>query len=267
MNELVISVAKIGGSLCLLAVVLYTMGAWARRASLRPETSRKLIHLSLGLYCLTFPFLFAQAWEVALTCALAIGVFALARGRLRATLGAGLHAVARRSYGEVYFAVAVAFLFVLRSGSSVASSLGDLLYLLPIAILTVSDAAAALIGVRFGHVRFKVADGTKTCEGVAAFILSAWLLADLGLTAFTELSAIDVMMVSAVVALVSASIEALSGRGLDNLLIPLGVYALLANVVPDGHVNWTTACTLLVGASLTLATIARASRVEVAGAP
>lgn len=267
MNEFVLSAVKIVGSLCLLVIVLYAVGAWARRARLRPETSRKFIHLSLGLYCLTFPFLFAQAWEVALNCALAIGVFALARGRMRATLGAGLHAVARRSYGEVYFALAVALLFALRSGFSATADLGDLFYLLPIAILTISDAAAALIGVRFGRTRFKVADGTKTCEGIAAFIGSAWLLTYIGLTAFTEHGAVDAMLVSTVVALVSASVEALSGRGLDNLFIPLGVYAVLTNVAADGHVDWTVACTLLAGASLTLATIARASRVELAGAP
>lgn len=266
MSEVVLSVAKIGGSLGLLAFVLYAVGALARRAHLQPESSRKLIHLSLGLYCLTFPFLFAQAWEVVLTCGLAIGVFALARGRLRVTFGAGLHGVSRRSYGEVYFALAVVLLFAMSAGHAATGNLGNLLYLLPIAILTVSDAVAALVGVRFGHIRFKVADGTKTCEGVAAFIGSAWLLTDIGLTALTDLSAVDAMLVSTVVALVSASIEALSGRGLDNLLIPLGVYALLGSVVPDGHVNWMAAWTLFAGAILTLTTIARASRVDVAGA-
>lgn len=265
MSEWVLSGLKIGGSLCLLGGVLYAVSLWSRRACLQAEISRKLIHVSLGLYCLTFPLLFPHAWQVALTCALAIAVFALARGRLRGSLGAGLHAVSRRSFGEIYFAVSVALLFALRQQSD--GALGDVLYLLPIAILTASDAAAALIGARFGRSRFAVAGGTKSWEGVAAFVVSAWLLSFLALTFFTALSAADAVLVSALVALVGAAIEALSGHGLDNLFVPLGVYAALAYVSAGGQPGWVAASALLNATPLALATIISRRGVISTGAP
>ncbi len=267
MSELVVSVLKIGGSLCLLSGVLYAATAWPRRARQHPETTRKFIHVGLGLYCLTFPLLFGHTWQVALTCALAVGVFALARGRLRSTLGAGLHAVARRSYGEMYFALAVVLLFAQRHLSAGASNLADVPYLLPIAILTISDAAAALIGARFGRLRFAVAGGTKSCEGVAAFAASAWLLSFATLTSFTAMSAADAVLVGAVVALVGAAIEALSGHGLDNLFVPLGVHVALISVTADGQANWIAVCALLAATLLALAMIVSRRRLMPAGAP
>ena len=98
MNDtLVISAIKIVGSVALLALVLWGVSRLTRIAKLDAELGRKLVHISLGLYCLTFPFVFSQAWEVALTCALALGIFLLARGTMRQSLGAGLHGVARTS--------------------------------------------------------------------------------------------------------------------------------------------------------------------------
>jgi phytol kinase len=267
LSELFVNALKIGGSLCLLSGVLYAASLWSRRARLHPEISRKFIHVGLGLYCLTFPLQFAHTWQVALTCALAIGVFALARGRLRLTLGAGLHAVARRSYGEMYFALAVVLLFAQRQLSTGASNFGDVLYVLPIAILTVSDAAAALIGARFGRLRFAVAEGTKSCEGVAAFAVSAWVLSFAALASFTAMSATDAMLVGAVVALVGAAIEALSGHGLDNLLVPLGVHVALIAVTAGGQLNWIAVCALLAATLLALATIIHRRRSMPAGAP
>ena len=105
MNEvLLISGAKIAGSVVLLALVLWGVSKLAKIAKLDPEIGRKLVHISLGLYCLTFPYVFSEAWEVFATCALAVGVFLLARGIMRQSLGGGLHAVQRTSYGELLFA-------------------------------------------------------------------------------------------------------------------------------------------------------------------
>ncbi len=267
MSELVISALKIGGSLCLLSAVLYVASVWSRRARLRPETTRKFIHVGLGLYCLTFPLLFTHTWQVALTCALAIGVFALARGRLRGSLGAGLHAVPRRSFGEMYFALAVALLFALRPFGAGAASLEVVHYLLPIAILTISDTAAALIGARFGRLRFAVAGATKSWEGVTAFVISAWLVSFFALVFFTALSTVEAVLVSTLVALVGAAIEALSGHGLDNLFVPLGVYGALAFVSMSGHPGWAAACALLAATLLALAMIVSRRRLMPAGAP
>ena len=106
-----------------LALVLWGVSKLAKIAKLDPEIGRKLVHISLGLYCLTFPYVFGAVWEVVATCGLAVLVFLLARGTMRESLGGGLHAVKRVSYGELLFAVSVALLFWLKDGHFVSLAL------------------------------------------------------------------------------------------------------------------------------------------------
>ena len=55
MNDaLLISGGKIAGSVILLALVLWGVSKLAKIAKLDPEIGRKLVHISLGVYCLTF---------------------------------------------------------------------------------------------------------------------------------------------------------------------------------------------------------------------
>jgi dolichol kinase len=252
MTELLPSLAKVTASLALLVLTL-GLAAWGMRR-FPAELRRKFIHVSLGLYCLTFPLLFSQLWEILLCCALAVGVFSLTRGRLRTGLGAGLHAVERESHGEMHFALAVATLFSLRT--SAPESLGQIAaYVLPLAVLTISDAAAALVGGRFGHLRFRVGDGRKSVEGVVAFAVSAWLVSACALTLLTELHAAHIVFLSVAVACVGAAIEAASTRGWDNLFVPVGVHALLAALLNNGFDAALTA-TFTAAALLTLAALA-----------
>ena len=95
MTDLILSFLKIAASIGLLAIVLALVARWMPIARAHAEVRRKLIHVSLGAYCLLLPVIFEHAWEVWLACALTVGIFTLARGRLRATLGCGLHAVQR----------------------------------------------------------------------------------------------------------------------------------------------------------------------------
>ena len=165
--DLAISIGKIAGSVALLAIVLWGVSRLAKLMKLDAELSRKLIHISLGLYCLTFPLVFAQAWEVGATCGLALLVFLAARGVAKTSLGSGLHAVERKSYGEMLFAVSVALLFWLKDGHFVSISMhekappGPVLYVLPILVLSLCDAASALVGSRYGRRKFQVAKRSK----------------------------------------------------------------------------------------------------------
>lgn len=232
MTYLAISLAKVLFAVGLLVGVLALASRVSRTYQLEAEHARKAIHVSLGLSCLVFPALFAHAWEGALTCALAIGVFALARGRWRRSLGCALHGVKRRSHGEVYFALAVAILFALYASAPVA--LGASAFVLPVAVLTISDAAAALVGSRFGRTCFAVGSGTKSWEGVAAFALTALVLSQLVLSLFSELTTGQIVLLSIMVAITGAAIEAVSTRGLDNLFIPLGLFAVLCATTASG---------------------------------
>ena len=117
-------------SLALLVAALLATRRLGARRSFHAETQRKLIHVGLGLYALTFPLIFSQPWEVVTLCALAAALLIAVRVLPGASghLGAALHGVNRDSFGELLFAFSIALLFFLSKGQVV-------LYVLPLLIL------------------------------------------------------------------------------------------------------------------------------------
>lgn len=216
---------KIALSLFLLAAVVGGVRALAMNFFVSAELQRKAIHISLGLYALTFPWIFDESWQVVLLCTGAAVLMLCLRmfPNLRKSWGGCLHDVKRISWGEIFFAFSVALLFVLKGDQPVY-------YVLPLLILTLSDAAAALVGTLYARSSFKVADGVKSCEGTAFFFLTSWLLSLVVLLVFSDLSRESVIAVSLIIAIFGALIEATSWHGLDNLLVPVGLMLILQNL-------------------------------------
>jgi dolichol kinase len=240
--DLMMSGGKIVGSVVLLGLVLWAVSRLSKAAKLDPEIGRKLVHISLGLYCLAFPWIFSAAWEVAVTCALAVGLFMLARGTMRGSLGGSLHSVQRTSYGELLFAVSVALLFWLKDGHYILARndvppIGPALYILPILILTLCDAASAIIGSRYGRRTFQVEEGKKSIEGVVVFAVTAWLASLIAFLLLTDIDRGEAILLAFITAVFGALLEAASWRGLDNLFIPLGLYFLLSNLLHLGVIG------------------------------
>ena len=217
------SALLIAGSLVLLIGLLYVVKRGAALFGLKPEVQRKTVHVGLGLYCLCFPWIFSQAWQVAVTCLLAALLLLLLRtgAERQRGLGSALHAVGRQSYGELLFALSVAILFYFKGAQNV-------LYILPIAILTLADASAALVGARYGEKTFQIERGEKSVEGVAVFLLVALIVSVGVLLHFSAVPRENVLLLSLAVASIGAAIEAESWRGWDNLFVPFGIYVFLA---------------------------------------
>jgi phytol kinase len=107
-------------------------------------------------------------------------------------------------------------------------SRGDkILYVVPMLILTLADAIAALVGIAYGRIRYLTTDGLKSAEGSIAFLVMAFLSVHVPLLLFTDIGRAQTLLISALIAILSMLIEAISARGLDNLLIPLGAFAFL----------------------------------------
>jgi phytol kinase len=181
------------------------------------------MHVGLGSTALSFPWLFDTVWQVGAVCGLGVGILLAVRSapRLRRTLGGALHDVGRQSVGELLFAAAIFLLFALGHQTPVR-------YVLPLAVLTVADTAAALVGGRWGRHRFAVIDGQKSGEGVVAFAVSSAVVTIVVLSLLTALNWPALLLIAITIALVGAAIEALAWRGLDNLLAPLGLYLTLS---------------------------------------
>ncbi|MFQ5844664.1 MAG: diacylglycerol/polyprenol kinase family protein [Planctomycetota bacterium] len=183
------------------------------------EWVRKLFHMVGAAIGLALPWLFDSVWPVALLGGVALlGLLAVrCSPRLQAGVGSVLHGVGRHSLGDLFFPVGLCLVFVLAGGDRLRVAVA----LLP---LMLADPAAALVGLRYGRHRYRVPGGDKSVEGSAAFFVVAFGCAAIPLVGagggLPSLAAI------AAFALTLTVVEALSSRGLDNLLVPLA--ALLA---------------------------------------
>src|SRR5262249_1979590 len=157
---------------------------------LHPELARKIVHMGMGGVTLTFPWLFHEAWPVLLLAGVSIlGLLALrVVGSLKSALGSVLGGVSRVSLGELYFPLAVRVLFVLFLGGPDGERVPRIiLYAAPILLLTLADAAAALIGVSYGRLHYVTADGVKSWEGSLACFTCAFFCAHVPLLLGTQI--------------------------------------------------------------------------------
>jgi phytol kinase len=236
------TVLLIALSLLLMIGLLATTAVITRRLGLHPEAARKTIHVGLGLYCLSFPLLFDRPGPVIVLCACAVILMLAVRGSRHrdSGLGAGLHGVARESYGELLFAVSVALVFTLGHRQLIT-------YLLPIAILTLSDAAAALVGVRYGRVQFRIDGGYKSLEGAVIFLLTAWIISMCLLLMYSDASRLSVIVLGGLIAVYGTLVEGASWRGWDNFFLPIAIHTVLV------HALGVPSAVLLESATISLA--------------
>lgn len=220
---------SLAGELARLALVLAAFGAliataelWRRHGSPPVEWTRKFVHLGSGVVSAAFPWLFAHQWTVLAIALGAVGTFALGRRNdaLRSVTG-----VERRSRGEVWFPVGVYLLFVVARQTHV-------FWLIALSALVFADSAAALIGRAYGRLGYAVGEDRKSVEGSLVFLVVTFLAVHVALLLGTPIDRMASVLVAAQIALLVASFEAISMRGNDNLVVPLGTYYLLLKMTP-----------------------------------
>jgi phytol kinase len=212
----------IGAVVVTLVAMLGLLRLLRRRHGLHPELTRKLAHVGLGLTTLSFPWLFHATWPVVVVCGIAIATLLALRllPVLRAQVGGVVHGIDRASLGDLYFPVSVVGLWILADRDWV-------LYTLPILTLTLADATAALIGIRYGRVRYDGAEGKKSLEGSVAFCIVAYFAIQGPLLLFTRTGRAESMLIAATFGVLVMLLEAVAWRGLDNVFIPFGGFLLL----------------------------------------
>ena len=102
-----------------------------------------------------------------------------------------------------------------------------ILYVLPLAILTLSDAAAALTGVTYGKRFFTVEDDRKSVEGSVVFFFVSFSLSMICLLALSETPRMNVIYLAAMTAAFATLVEADSWQGFDNFFLPAGLIVFL----------------------------------------
>ncbi|MEM9249656.1 MAG: hypothetical protein AAGB05_13290 [Pseudomonadota bacterium] len=214
--QVVLAFGSVAVLLGVITAVRHVAAAWTIGA----EVQRKLVHIATGLYALTLPWLFPDRWPVYMLVVLTLGVMLLLR-LPGSRLGTTLHGVQRTSYGDFLLAIAVGLCLFFADDALY-------LYVLPIAVLTLADAAAALAGSTYGTRLFRVEDGQKSVEGSVVFFVVTLLISIICLMLMTPLAAPNILLLSVLVAAFGTLVEADSWRGFDNLFLPMGLLIFLA---------------------------------------
>jgi phytol kinase len=186
------------------------------------ETARKSVHVAMGLGCVAFPWIFDRplpVWILTGIVTVLLGVLRVIPS-LRSGVGSALHGIKRLSYGEILFAPAVAAVFHWAQDR-------PLLHVIPIGILTISDAAGALAGTRWGRRRYGCGEGFKTVEGSLMFLATAFLCVFLPLYFSVETDVVRALWIALILATLAMMAEGTSDRGFDNLVVPVGCYFVL----------------------------------------
>jgi phytol kinase len=213
-NDIIDSIILSGAFLILFgtAEVLY------HYFKVKVELTRKIVHLGTGLLTMLFPIMLNSHWWVLMLCSSFAVILIIS---LKYNLLKSVNAIERESVGSIAFPVSV-------YGCYLAFTYFDHQYVyfyLPILILAICDPIAALTGKRWPRGRYKFNGSNKTLMGSAMFFLSAFIL-------IITLSLMGHTMTRVVsrgfaIALVSTISEAVSGKGYDNITIPVSVLGSL----------------------------------------
>lgn len=208
MHFLYLFIAAMAG----LATLLVAEYGW-HKGWWHGEGARKLAHIGIGVQVAVWP-LYLDWFEIRIiSIALAIGFVVSMKRRWFASIGS----VSRLSYGEVLFALMIGGLTLITQSPAV--------YAAAILHLSLADGAAALVGQRWGRTStYRVFGHTKSVAGTAAFFVISVVV----LTAYALLSIGGLSWQLIVLGALGASfLENVGILGLDNLLVPIFVVALL----------------------------------------
>ncbi len=198
-------------------IILLVTEKLSTRKLLSVEVSRKMPHIAGGLAIATWPFFVSMQVIVVLGL-----VFVIATLLVRQlNLFPGARTVGRLSWGESFFALGVSIVALV--GPSKWIFVAAVLY------LALADAAAALVGNKWGKHKYTLFGHSKSLEGTTAFMLTsivitAWvvIVAPAGLN-----NSLPVILLLPIIA---ASLEAGMPWGLDNLLLPILVTVVLSSL-------------------------------------
>jgi len=187
--------------------VLFVLVEFLSRISpFSKEFWRKIIHILAGVFSASLPFLLSlsQIFFLGIFFALAMLV------SKNTNVFKSIHAVSRRSYGEVFFPLSI---------SIVALAFPNkILYVYAVLILSLSDGLAGLAGQKFGTKKYNLFS-EKSYVGSLTFFITSALIG----TALLQISSLPFWQSAAwgmILAIPLTIAEGILPLGLDNLLLP-----------------------------------------------
>lgn len=199
----------------LVILTLLILNEWWWRKRTHGEASRKFVHITVGSFVALWPLLLS--WQQIIILSLLL-VAAVAVSR-QFNIFKAIHAVERPTWGELYFGASVGIIAVATRDPAI--------YAVALLHMSLADGLAAVVGDKYGKkTTYKVFGAKKSQVGTTTFLaVSAAIL-----VAYSIQQEVNLGLWLAVIVGGSALLENVAVRGLDNLLIPLYVAAVLQAV-------------------------------------
>lgn len=181
----------------------------------KPEVSRKFLHIMVGNMIFAMPF-FADPWTMVwfLTLPITVALFFLTEYspiKIENSVTESGHALGLFFYAAIWTILIAVF--------------SKQLWIVALAIVPMvyGDGFAALIGQKFGKIKYTVFGGTKSLEGSLTMFVITTVMSVFVWMVFTsigypmpEFNLVYIIVISAV----ATVCEALSYGGIDNLSVP-----------------------------------------------
>ena len=204
-----------------LFIVILIAESLRKTEHLSSDATRKIVHITTGLFVATTPFLFQSKISILIICIAfsIINFFSIQWGYL-----AGMHATQRKSYGTVFYPLALIFLLLFFWENHA------LILVISMLILAFADPLAAIVGQKVKHpTLFQLATDKKSLEGSVTMFLATTIIVISGLyfgklffPEYVKISFSESLWIGILVGIVATVCEAISSYGSDNLTVPMG---------------------------------------------
>lgn len=194
------------------------------RFKLRAESTRKIVHTSVGVLTLLFPYIFDNYLPVAIICLIFLSTAWLSK---QFKFLKSINDIFRSSYGSIMDPIIA---FLLFAGYDIVGTIccdtpQYILYVLPMLIASFSDPIAASFGRRFP---IKKTINSKSLGGFLAFLISAMVISILCFYIFIPTMTIqEKVMVGFGIGLAGGLSETFTSKGLDNFAIPIACFIMI----------------------------------------
>ena len=203
-----------------IALVIFSAKIFEKKGK---EISRKFIHIMLGNWWIIAMIFFDNVWFASFGPAVFVIVNYLSYKKDLIKVMEREH---QDGFGTVYFALALLILAIVSFGIFKNPVLG----LVPTLVMAFGDGFAAIIGKKFKSKRYKLGDTKKSFAGS----LTMFLIALIFIGGYLWYTNIDVFwtsthwpLISVMMAFCITAIEAVSGKGIDNISVPISTLLLL----------------------------------------
>lgn len=203
-----------------IALVIYSAKIFEKKGK---EVSRKFIHIMLGNWWIIAMFFFDNVWFAAFGPAVFVIVNYLS---YKKDLIKVMERDEQDGFGTVYYALSLLILAIVSFGVFKNPVLG----LVPTLVMAYGDGLAAIIGKRTKSKKYKLSDTKKSFAGsLTMFLISLILIGGYLLFMYNDMfwSSSHWPLVSVMMALCVTAIEAVSGKGIDNISVPISTLLLL----------------------------------------